>query len=281
MKLGLVDVGGGLRGIYAAGVLDTCMDQHVVFDCCVGVSAGSANAASYLAGQRGRNYRYYCGYAFRKEYMSLGNYRKRGSYIDLDYIYGTLSNSGGEDPLDYPALRANPAQLFVVAQDAVNGRTVYFSKEDMAQDQYQILMASSCIPVVNKPYPVGDRLYFDGALGDPVPVQKAFDEGCDRVVLLLTKTASTLRTPGRDTLLARMLQRRYPASACNLYERANRYNAQVAQAMEWEKQGRVLIVSPDDISGVNTLTRDRKALDRLYRKGLQDGARIREWLDRG
>ena len=27
MKIGIVDVGGGLRGIYAAGVLDYCMDQ--------------------------------------------------------------------------------------------------------------------------------------------------------------------------------------------------------------------------------------------------------------
>ena len=52
MKLGLVDVGGGLRGIYAAGVLDYCMDEHIVFDCCVGVSAGSANTTSYLAGQK-------------------------------------------------------------------------------------------------------------------------------------------------------------------------------------------------------------------------------------
>ena len=30
MKIGVVDVGGGLRGIYAAGVLDYCMDQKPV-----------------------------------------------------------------------------------------------------------------------------------------------------------------------------------------------------------------------------------------------------------
>ena len=48
MKTGVVDVGGGLRGVYAAGVFDFCMDQGIRFDLCIGVSAGSANAASYI-----------------------------------------------------------------------------------------------------------------------------------------------------------------------------------------------------------------------------------------
>lgn len=45
-----------MRGIYAAGVFDFCMDNGVTFDLGIGVSAGSANIASFLAGQRGRNY---------------------------------------------------------------------------------------------------------------------------------------------------------------------------------------------------------------------------------
>ena len=53
-KIGVIDVGGGLRGIYAAGVFDWCMDNGVQFDYGIGISAGSANLASYLSGQRGR-----------------------------------------------------------------------------------------------------------------------------------------------------------------------------------------------------------------------------------
>ena len=84
MKTGLVDVGGGMRDIYGAGVLDCCLDQGIRFDCCIGVSAGSANVTSFLAGQRGRNYRFYTEYAFRKEYMSFGNWLKNRSYVGLD-----------------------------------------------------------------------------------------------------------------------------------------------------------------------------------------------------
>ena len=278
MKVGLVDVGGGLRGVYAAGVLDYCMDHEIKFDCCIGVSAGSANITSYLAGQRGRNYQYYCKYALRKEYMGIGNFLKKGSYIDMEYVYGTLSNSDGEYPLDYPALCQNPADFFVVAEQAVTGKVKYFSREDIRQDHYQILMASSSIPGVNRPFEINGVPYFDGALGDPVPIEKAFLEGCQRVVLILTKPISVPREPGRDPVLAKMIQHKYPKSAENMRNRAKRYNEAVELAKEYQKQGKVLIVSPDDTAGVTTLSRNAESLDRLYQKGYQDGAAILEWL---
>lgn len=104
VKTGVIDVGGGLRGGYAAGAFDYFMDAEIHFDLCIGISAGSANIASYMAGQKKRNYAFYTDYPFRKEYMSVRNFLSKKSYLDLDYIYGTLSNEGGENPLDYPAI---------------------------------------------------------------------------------------------------------------------------------------------------------------------------------
>ena len=79
MKTGVIDVGGGLRGIYGAGVFDRCIEEGVSFDCCIGVSAGAANIVSYMAGQSKRNYRFYTEYVFRKKYMSVGNALRTGS----------------------------------------------------------------------------------------------------------------------------------------------------------------------------------------------------------
>ena len=59
MKIGLVDVGGGMRGTYAVGILDYCLEKDINFDLCIGVSAGSNNLISFLSKQKGRNYRYY------------------------------------------------------------------------------------------------------------------------------------------------------------------------------------------------------------------------------
>lgn len=279
MKTGVVDVGGGLRGVYGAGVFDYCIDRDIRFDLVIGVSAGSANGASYLARQRGRNYTFYTEYAMRKEYMGAKNSMTKGSYIDLDYVYGTLSSSGGEYPLDYAAMMDNPSQLLVVADNALTGSVRYFDKSDMEQDSYDIFKASSAIPFICRPYKVKGMPYYDGALGDPVPVEKAFRCGCEKVVVILTRPANVVRGPGKDGFLADMIQSRYPFAAQKLRTRVERYNEGVALAKRYAEEGRALIVSPDDISEVSTLARDRAALDRFYRKGYRDARAILDFLE--
>lgn len=274
MKTGVIDVGGGLRGIYAAGVLDYCLEQNIRFDLCIGISAGSANLASFAAGQKGRNYRFYTEYALRKQYMGMGNFFRKRSFVDMDYVYGTLSRADGEDPLDYPALRDNPMEFWVVATDALTGRAKYFRKDDVRQDDYSIMKASSSIPFVCPPYSVQGTPYFDGALGNPVPIRKAFKLGCDRVVLILTKPENLIRTPGRDVKLAALIRRKYPAAAKKLCQRARRYNESVAFTQEYARQGKALIIAPDDTCGADTLKKDKRALQRLYEKGYRDGRKI-------
>lgn len=277
-KIGIVDVGGGFRGIYASGVLDYCMDHHIQFDLGIGVSAGSANLISYAAGQRGRNYRFYMEYGLRKEYAGIGNFLFKRSFIDLDYVYSTLSNSNGENPLDFPAVMANPMEFTVVATEAETGNARYFDKSELSQDDYSILKASSAIPFVCHPYAVGNTLYYDGALGDTIPLRKAFEQGCDKVVLLLTLPENTLRTWDKDRKLAARIRKKYPLSAQKLEQRAENYNRGVAWAKNLAAEGKVLIVAPDDTCGVSTLSRDTQALQALYAKGYEDGRKISEYL---
>lgn len=278
MKIGVVDIGGGLRGIYAVGVLDYCMEYGIRFDLGIGVSAGSANLASYIAGQKGHNYKFYTEYAFRRQYMGIGNFIFKHSFIDMDYVYGTLSNADGENPFDYPALRDNSMEFYVVATDARTGQTKYFNKGDIRQDDYDVFKASSSIPFICKPYKVKGVPYYDGALGDPVPVEKAFQLGCDKVVVILSKPEQELLTPKQDEKLASFIRKKYPASAEKLRQRAVRYNESVALAQEYAKQGKVLIVAPDDTCGIDTLKKDKESLHRLYEKGYSDAARISSFL---
>ena len=120
--IGVIDVGGGMRAAYGAGVFDWCMDNGIKFDYCVGISAGSANVVSYLAGQRGRNYVFYTEYDMRDECMSFKNFVKTRNFVDLEYAYGKLSNEGGEYPLDFKEASDNPAVFKIVATNAITGK---------------------------------------------------------------------------------------------------------------------------------------------------------------
>ena len=111
----MIDVGGGFRAIYGAGVMDRMLEDGIHVDHCYGVSAGSANMVSYISGQHGRNHTFYTQYAFRKEYASFDSYVKNHNYANLDYVYSTLSNHDGENPVDYEAFAANPTEFTVVA----------------------------------------------------------------------------------------------------------------------------------------------------------------------
>ena len=174
MKLGVIDPGGALRAIYAAGVFDRWMELGVTVDVAIGVSAGSANLAAYLANQPMRNFVFYTEYSKRPAYMGLQNFLRTGSYLNLEYIYGTLSRKDGEYPLDFPQMMANPAELIVVATDARTGQPHYFDKRDFRQDWYDPFKASSAIPGICRSWKIDGHPYFDGAISDPIPLDKAF-----------------------------------------------------------------------------------------------------------
>ena len=279
MKIGIIDAGGGMRGIYTAGIYDYCMEHGILFDLCIGISAGSGNQACFLASQPGRNYRSYTKFAFRKEYMGWGQWLRTGSFVNLDYIYSTLSNSGGEDPLDYPAFAASPMDFLVVATDAVTGAPAYFPKSAMTQDDYGIIKCSCCVPVFNKPYPYQGGEYLDGGISDPIPLKKAFALGCDKVILLLTRPRDFRRQAKNDIRLSRFLRKKYPAAAKDLAERSRIYNEGLTEALQYEAEGKLLLLAPKDIFGMETLTRDREKMDLLYRLGVKDAEAIPGFIE--
>ena len=82
-KTGLVLEGGGMRGIYTAGVLDVFLDEGLTFDGVIGVSAGAVHGCSFLSGQKGRSIRYYKKYCADKRFMSTENLIRTGNFADF------------------------------------------------------------------------------------------------------------------------------------------------------------------------------------------------------
>ena len=278
--LGIIDVGGGMRGSFTAGIYDYLNDQNIQpFDYLIGVSAGGGNMVSYLAGQRGRNLRFYLDYAFRKEYMSMHNMLRTGSYINLDYPYTFLSGPGGEDPVDLDAFNADTARYEAVVTDAETGEAVYYGKKELAQGDFDVIKGSCCVPGACRPYPVKGRPCFDGGIADPVPYKRALEQGCDRLVLLLTRPADYLRPPLDHQDVMETALGRWPNTYSALLRRSIRYNRDVAAIREMEREGKALLAAPSDIGGMATLTRDKAAVERLYHMGYDEGPRILKFVE--
>ena len=182
MKVGLIDVGGGLRDIFGTGVVDYLIDKSINIDLLVGISAGSGNVITYMSKQSNRNYKSYMHFSKTKKYMSFSNYIKSRNFVGLDYIYNELAKEDGKLPFDYETFKKSKSHLIVVATDAETGKPVYFSEKDIKKNDYGVCAASSCLPVMNKPYKVKDKYYFDGSISDPIPIEKCFENKCDKII---------------------------------------------------------------------------------------------------
>ncbi len=269
---GIIDVGGGMRDIYGAGVLDYCLDNDIKFDLCIGVSAGSANLISYLAGQRGRTYHFYAEYASRKEYMSFSNMFRNGYYFNLDYIYSYLSDENGENPLNFDSFRNSDADFLVVATDAVTGNAEYLTKDCIERNNLWAIKASCAMPIACKPYPHGDKEYFDGGVAAPLPIQKAFEMGCDKVYVILPRPA--VRKNREFSRLMKPFIKDYPEIVSLMSRRPEIYNSGLDSLDRYIKSGKVVLISPDSDKGLNMITKDGKKLTDYYNKGYNDAARI-------
>ena len=210
--------------------------------------------------------------------MGLWQKIKTGNFLNLDYVYGVLSSSGGEDPLDYEAMMTNPMKICIVASNAQTGEPVYFFKETYRKDDYGFISASCSVPWVNKPYNYHGNLYFDGGYSDPIPIGKAFELGCDKAIVLLTRPRDYYRSPKRDLRLAKTIKKKYPVTARKLARRAELYNEQLDLVKRYEKEGRAMIIAPDTIEGMDTLTRNREKQNHLYQKGLADAPAMLEFM---
>lgn len=259
-----------MKCAYSAGVLDAFLDAHINFDYVIAVSAGAANAASYLAGQRGRNLRFYTDWTHDPGYFGLKSYLKTGNLFGLHYIYADLTNSTGKDPLDFPALLANPTEYWMVVTDAATGTPVYFPKSALHQDDYRCIMASCALPAACKPIEIDGSLYYDGGVSDAIPVQRTLADGCDKVVAILSKPRGFVKKPEGMRLFYSTMCRRYPNTVKALNERHLMYAKSQKRLYDLEKDGKAFIFAPSAPPKMSTYTMDRAVEQQLYDLGLQD-----------
>ena len=270
MKIGLVVEGGGMKCAYNAAILDAFLDHNITFAYCIGASGGSGNLASYLAGQRGRNLRFFTEHIHNPGYFGLRSFLKTGDLFGLQYIYGTLTNSMGKDPLDFPSLKNNPAEYEVVVTNALTGKAEYFGKETMVQDDYRLIMASSAIPAACRPVELNEIPYFDGGLSDAIPVSRALEKGCDRLVVILSKMRDYVRKPQGMRFLYTMRCRQYPQIISLIDHRHIAYNQNLQEVFALEREGKAFVFAPSHPIHVGTYSMNEQSERDLYALGMED-----------
>lgn len=270
MKIGLVVEGGGMKCAYGAGVFDAFIDNNISFDYAIGVSAGATNTVSYLAGQRDRNLRFYIEHISNPMYFGIKPYLKTGNAFNLEYIYKTLTNSDGGDALDYEALMNCRTEYELVCTCAETGEATYFSKKDLVKDHYSHFMATCALPVLCTPVEINGLHYYDGGVSDSIPIKRALDQGCDKIVVVTSKPHDFIKEKEGFKAVYSVVCHKYPHIVEALNNRHNMYNAEMELMHSLEKEGKCFVFAPSKDIKLSTYSMDAVINQELYDLGISD-----------
>ncbi len=266
---GLVLEGGGMRGLYTAGILDFFLEKNLQLPYVIGVSAGACHAASYISRQSGRNKKVNIGYIRDPRYISYRNLIRTKSLFGMDFVFNEIPNR--LEPFDYETFYQSNQSYFIGTTDCVTGQPVYFDAKKSPPDLIlKALMASSSLPFVSPTVEIEGKVLLDGGIVDPIPVRKSIEAGNTKHVIILTRNKEYRKQPFRSKWLANRFYSNYPEFTKAMLKRHEVYNVTLELIEELERSGKAFVLRPSEPLQVSRLERNPEKLLHLYKLGFKD-----------
>lgn len=271
-KIGLVLEGGGHRGIYTAGVLDTFAENKISFDGIMGVSAGCVHGASFLSGQIGRSIRYTTKYCDNSNYMGIGSLITTGNFFNEKFCYYDLPET--LDPFDNDTFDKNQTQFFTVCTDVKTGSAIYHECETLKGEKIKWLQASASMPLVSKIIKIDDNLLLDGGIADSIPIKKMQELGFEKNIVILTQEAGYRKNPNSLLSIIKLVYKKYPKLIEAIENRHIIYNQQLEFLEKQEQLGNVIIIRPSEKPTASRTEKDKEKILETYNLGKKDALSI-------
>lgn len=270
--------GGAMRGLYSAGVLDVFMQNSITTDAIYGVSAGALFGINFKSRQIGRAIRYNVKYAHEKNYMGLYSLITTGDIMNKEFCFDKLVNE--LDPFDFETFDNSPIDFFAVVTNVDSGKAEYI-KITNARRGLEALRASGSMPFVSKCVEIDGSKYLDGAISDPIPFQKALDEGYEKIIVVLTRPENYRKQ--KDNLPYNLIYKKYPNFIKTAIQQYEHYNKTLDLIKKYENEGRIIVLRPSQDLKIARVEKNTKKLEAIHKLGVDDCKsnldKIKSYLD--
>lgn len=274
MKKGLVLEGGAMRGLFTAGIIDVMMEAGVEPDGLIGVSAGAAFGCNYKSRQPGRAIRYNTRFAKDTRYSGLKSLLTTGDYFNAQFGYHIVPYQ--YDLFDVETFEQNPMEFMVVCTDVLTGQAVYHKMDRVDYDELEWLRASASMPLASKVVEVAGHKLLDGGVADSIPLAYFESIGYDRNVVILTQPEGYVKHRTKLMPLMRIGLRRYPEMIQAMDRRYLMYNHELEFVRQAEREGRCLVIRPDEKLPIGHISHEPEEMKRVYQIGREMGDRYIE-----
>ena len=265
MKTGLIMEGGAMRGMFTAGVLDVLMENGLVTDGAIGVSAGAVFGCNYKSHQIGRVIRYNTEYCNDKRYASFKNLVKTGNLYSEQFCYHEVPEK--LDPFNEAAFAASPMDFFVVCTDVKTGEPIYHKCRKGDAEDVLWMEASASMPLAAKIVRIGHYGLLDGGVADSIPVRFFESIGYKRNLIILTQPKGYTKKKNKLLPAIRAKYFRYPAFVEAVADRHERYNETLSYISMLEQAGKDYVIRPPIPLEIGAMERDPAQLRRVYETG--------------
>ena len=265
MKTGLIMEGGAMRGMFTAGVLDVLMENGLVTDGAIGVSAGAVFGCNYKSHQIGRVIRYNTEYCNDKRYASFKNLVKTGNLYSEQFCYHEVPEK--LDPFNEAAFAASPMDFFVVCTDVKTGEPIYHKCRKGDAEDVRWMEASASMPLAAKIVKIGHYGLLDGGVADSIPVRFFESIGYKRNLIILTQPKGYTKKKNKLLPAIRARYFRYPAFVEAVADRHARYNETLSYISMLEQAGKDYVIRPPIPLEIGAMERDPAQLRRVYETG--------------
>ena len=265
MKTGLIMEGGAMRGMFTAGVLDVLMENGLVTDGAIGVSAGAVFGCNYKSHQIGRVIRYNTEYCNDKPYASFKNLVETGNLYSEQFCYHEVPEK--LDPFNEAAFAASPMDFFVVCTDVKTGEPIYHKCRKGDAEDVLWMEASASMPLAAKIVKIGHYGLLDGGVADSIPVRFFESIGYKRNLIILTQPKGYIKKKNKFLPAIRAKYFRYPAFVEAVADRHERYNETLSYISMLEQAGKDYVIRPPIPLEIGAMERDPAQLRRVYETG--------------
>ena len=221
-KTALIVEGGGQRGVFSFGITDTFIARNYdPFDIYIGVSNGVAVLCWYLIRETDNNLDKML-YAAKGDYLSYKNIFTGKDILKFHQIYDDREKIF-KPSMDKIKNNLDGKEYIAVVTDAIEANAEYYSFWD--GDWMPKMIASGTLPVlVRTPSLVNGRRKFDGGVSDPLPVEKAYEMGAKKIILIRTYEKQFRRKMKLENYIGALFSKKYPKLRNALLEHDKTYN---------------------------------------------------------
>lgn len=266
MKTCLILEGGGLRGIYAAGVLDKFLEDNIKVDAIIGVSMGALVGINYNSNQPKRAIRYNLKYCKDKRFLGFYSLIKTGNIANKEFDYYEIPDK--LDPFDYETFKKSKTKFYCTVSNLDSGEAEYIEIKDCKKD-VEYLRAGSSMPGVSRIVKINGNKYLDGGICDSIPLKKAHALGYDKIIVVTTRPIEYRKKKSKMKTLSR-LYKKYPNFVKAIKTRNKKYNDTVEEIIKEEKDNKIFVIRPSKGLPISRVEKKRERIEAQYNLGIED-----------